>query len=242
MNSKLGDDDEEEALTNEGVDQGVLRFVRSRRRRRRGRRDASVVGRCRGNWSSRGVSVKLDRLRSVVDDLVGKSNNLALQVTKTLGTTLLLLLRRSEQAGTPCGEVLFALLRRAFAHGALARRGRLLANRGLRIVARLEGIVLRRRKDRGMARSSGGRVRGSIRVGSRTLAADSGRHQCEPTVGVGVAGREMRFAKHRLLEGSGVGGEVETIELDIVSDGYSDTVDDHGWSERAKGLHGGQAG
>lgn len=48
----------------------------------------------------------------------------------------------------------------------------------------------------------------------------------------------MRFAKDRLLKGSGVGGEVEAVELDVVGDGHSNAID----SKRAKRLHVGQGG
>lgn len=41
-----------------------------------------------------------------------------------------------------------------------------------------------------------------------------------------------------MLKGSGVGGEVEAVELDVVGDGHSNAID----SKRAKRLHVGQVG
>ena len=139
-------------------------------------------------------------------------------------------MRGSKQVSTPDGEVL-ELLRGAIAHGALARQRSLLANAGLRIVARLGTIVLRR-EDRGVARGSRRRVRGSGRVGSGTLAADGGWCQSER-----VGSHEVRLTKHRLLESSGVVGKVEAVELDIVRDGHGCTVNDHVGSIETKWLH-----
>lgn len=149
-----------------------------------------------------------------MNDFGCESDNFALKVADALGAALALGMLCGKQVGTPDGEVLELLVRGAFAHGALARRGSLLANAGLRIVASLGSIVLGR-EDRGVARGSRRRVRRSVRVGSGTLAADGWRHQSESS-----DGDKMRLAKHRLLECSGVGGKVVAIELNIVRDGH----------------------
>lgn len=53
--------------------------------------------------------------------------------------------------------------------------------------------------------------------------------------------RKVRLADHGLLEGSGVAGKVEAIELDVVRQGHGGAVDDHGRSIGAERLHLGES-
>lgn len=169
---------------------------------------------------------------SGADDLGGESHHFALQIADALGATLALGMRGGEQVGAPCGKVVELLRRGGLAHGTLARAGRLVADARVRVVARLGAVVLGR-KDRGVARGCGRRIRRrGVRVGARTLAADGGHRS-----GEAGGAEEVGLAKHRLLESSGVAGEVEAVELDIVGHRNGNTVGSHGWQEESRRLH-----